>query len=67
VLDSEQKNITGTREDQAVNPLPFVPDDWPDDEEWEVFLPDGDPYEPEPAPGDFWIGDEPDELLRLAA
>lgn len=43
------------------------PFDWPNDEEWEVFLPDGDPYEPEPLPGDFWIGDEPDDLERLAA
>jgi hypothetical protein len=54
-----------------MNQLPFIPNDWPndwpDDEDWEVFLPDGNPYEPEPAPGDFWIGDEPDELMRLAA
>ena len=50
----------------------FIPsvrlnEDWPDDEDWEVFLPDGDPYEPEPQPGDFWIGDSPDEFERLAA
>jgi hypothetical protein len=47
--------------------LDNVPEDWPDDEDWEVFLPDGDPYEPEPQRGDFWIGDEPDEFERLAA
>ncbi len=28
---------------------------WSDDERWDVFLPDDEPYEPEPAPGDFWI------------
>ncbi|MEX2170392.1 MAG: hypothetical protein WD851_13845 [Pirellulales bacterium] len=50
-----------------MNQLSFVPDDWPDDDAWEVFLPDGDPYAPEPAPGDFWIGDQPDEFERLAA
>ncbi|MEX2317909.1 MAG: hypothetical protein WD669_12200 [Pirellulales bacterium] len=26
-----------------------------DDPRWDVFLPDDDPYEPLPEPGDFWI------------
>jgi hypothetical protein len=29
-----------------------------DDPRWDVFLPDGDPYEPMPEPGDFWIDAE---------
>jgi hypothetical protein len=32
---------------------PTVP--WPDDDRWDVFLPDDDRYEPQPEPGDFWI------------
>ena len=45
---------------------PFEPDEpsdledpltpWPDDDRWEVFLPDeNEPYEAVPEPGDFWI------------
>jgi hypothetical protein len=30
----------------------------PDDNRWDVFLPDDDPYEPRPEPGDFWIDAE---------
>jgi hypothetical protein len=26
-----------------------------DDDRWDVFLPDEEPYEPRPEPGDFWI------------
>lgn len=33
--------------------FPAVDDD--DDSRWDVFLPDDDPYEPLPEPGDFWM------------
>jgi hypothetical protein len=50
-------------------PLPFDAPDEPsdlddptvspgDDKRWDVFLPDDDPYEPRPQPGDFWIDAE---------
>jgi hypothetical protein len=29
-----------------------------DDDRWDVFLPDDDPYDPWPEPGDFWIDAE---------
>jgi hypothetical protein len=29
-----------------------------DDAKWDVFLPDDDELDPQPAPGDFWL--EPD-------
>jgi hypothetical protein len=29
-----------------------------DDDRWDVFLPDEEPYEPRPEPGDFWIDAE---------
>lgn len=46
---------------------PYFPPDWPDDEDWEVFLPDGDPIETLPSAGDFWIDDDPNDWERLAA
>ena len=33
-------------------------DDDDDDSRWDVFLPDGDPNDPRPEPGDFWIDAE---------
>ena len=27
-----------------------------DESQWEAFLPDEDDWDPEPEPGDFWIG-----------
>jgi len=37
----------------------------PDDERWDALLPDDDPYDPEPEPGDFWIdADEAAEFTR---
>ena len=29
-----------------------------DDDRWDVFLPDDDPYGPRPEPGDFWVDAE---------
>jgi hypothetical protein len=29
-----------------------------DDDQWEIFLPDDEPYERRPEPGDFWIDAE---------
>lgn len=31
-----------------------LPGEW-DDDPWDVFLPDNDPADPLPEPGDFWI------------
>lgn len=46
---------------------PYFPPDWPDDEAWEVFHPDGDPTETDPLFGDFWIEDDPPQGECLAA
>lgn len=59
---------------EAAEILPFLPLDepdepsdlddpslpWPDDDHWDAFLPDDDPNDPLPAPGDFWIDADSD-------
>jgi hypothetical protein len=37
-----------------------------DDSHWEAFIPDEDERDPEPDPGDFWMGQIADRGIRIA-